>query len=402
MAQSTDARHFFQTSAALEESTRKETKAKNTNGDPVRLDSKLLALHADPAETRHVYVAASSAVVKRVNLETGTVDATYTGPSAPVTSIAFSAGGGLLFAGCWDKLIWCWDVASKKVLHKLAGHADFVKSVRCTVTRTADGSRRELLVSSGSDAQVMVWDVSDAAAMRRTDVIKGLHAKGVHDLAIDPETVLADDGAASSVTATATATAYPTLFTAGSDRVIQHLELRPDAGSALALRPPSPIVAHETSVFKLFFDADGDLWTASADKTAKCLSRQRDWATELTLEHPDFVRDVVVHEQGGWVVTACRDEEVRVWDRATGVLYHTYSGHFEEVTGLLIIGNLVVSISIDGTVRKWPLDRASLNKAREEAAKPVPETADTEEKQENALTAEEEAELAELMDDLDN
>jgi WD40 repeat protein len=40
------------------------------------------------------------------------------------------------------------------------------------------------------------------------------------------------------------------------------------------------------------------------------------WKANLSLEHPDFVRDVVVYEAGGWVVTACRDEEVRVWNRS--------------------------------------------------------------------------------------
>jgi hypothetical protein len=49
------------------------------------------------------------------------------------------------------------------------------------------------------------------------------------------------------------------------------------------------------------------------------LVRQDGWKANLTLEHPDFVRDVVVYETGGWVVTACRDEEVRVWNRSVRV-----------------------------------------------------------------------------------
>lgn len=185
-------------------------------------------------------------------------------------------------------------MTTRKVVHKYEGHADFVKSVLCTVI---DG--KEALVSSGSDAQVMVWDIQ---TKKKIDVIKGLHVRGVHGLALDPETIEPEKEK------------YPTLFTAGSDRTIQHIQLAPNASD----RVPSlvPITEHATSVFTLFFDADGDLWTASADKTAKCLSRQRNWATELTLNHPDFVRDVIVHELGGWVVTACRDEEVRVWNRA--------------------------------------------------------------------------------------
>lgn len=172
----------------------------------------------------------------------------------------------------------------------------------------------------------------------------------------------------------------------------------------------NPILAHETSVYKLRFDADGDLWTASADKTARHLVRSRGWEADTTLLHPDFVRDVVVSERAGLVVTACRDEEVRVWDASSGDLVCTYSGHFEEVTGLALVegGRKVVSVSIDGTVRKWSLERNDMARYLEEA-KREEESGDAAEDQQvpvegsgSMLTAEEEAELAELMEDDDN
>lgn len=81
----------------------------------------------------------------------------------------------------------------------------------------------------------------------------------------------------------------------------------------------------------------------------------------------------------------------------TGELHHTFSGHYEEVTGLVLVGSTVVSVSIDGTVRQWSLQPSELQKAVELAKKgPVDE-----EKQntETALTEEEERELAELMGD---
>ena len=81
-----------------------------------------------------------------------------------------------------------------------------------------------------------------------------------------------------------------------------------------------PIPVHETSVYKLFSDNDGNLWTVSADKTAKHLVHKDGWKP-----HPDFVRDVVVHEKGGWVIPACRDEEIEVWDRSMGDLHRIFS-----------------------------------------------------------------------------
>lgn len=168
---------------------------------------------------------------------------------------------------------------------------------------------------------------------------------------------------------------------------------------------------HETSVYRLTFDFTGedvDLWTASADGTAKCLSRARSFETEDTLAHGDYVRAVVVTDR--WAVTAGRDEDVKVWDRATGKLYATLEGHFEEITDLVLLRNglgeavRVCSVAIDGTIRTWPLAKTELDDtvrkiqeaAEKEAAGKIEEPAA---EGENVMTAEEEAELAELMDD---
>lgn len=223
--------------------------------------------------------------------------------------------------------------------------------------------------------------------------------RAVQFLAIDPI-----DSAADEVV----------LVSSSSDPEIRRWRISVDSASQIfdektGLKPGQAVPRshaireHETSVYKLFFDSDeGDLWTASADGTAKCLSRARHWATEETIEHGDYVRAVVVTTD--WIVTAGRDEDIKVWDRISGKLFHVYDGHFEEVTGLLLVNNCtqVVSVSIDGTLRTWPLGRNALEKAkveRDERARglvketPVAKT--------SLMTEEEEAELAELMDDDD-
>ncbi|KAI9869845.1 MAG: hypothetical protein M1830_005032, partial [Pleopsidium flavum] len=82
-------------------------------------------------------------------------------------------------------------------------------------------------------------------------------------------------------------------------------------------------------------------------------------------------------------------------------LHHTFSGHSEEVTGLLLLGQIVVSVSIDATIRKWSLKPDELRKATleaEEARKGLAEEK-AEPVKKSLMTAEEESELAELMDD---
>ncbi|KAJ5247231.1 hypothetical protein N7468_002214 [Penicillium chermesinum] len=340
--------NFFQTSAALDDQERKDAKSQNTNGSPIRLKSKILAIHPDPANPGSIYVAQSTGIVRRIVLETGETTAIYKGPTAPLTSLCLSPNGKLIFAGCWDKTVWSWDIASREPKQRYEGHSDFVKSVI-----TARLQRDDYLLTGGADAKIFMFKIGSNERIRAFD----FPGRAVQDMLLDPDL----EGSEA------------VLFSADSDREIRQFKVL--GGDA-----PEPLIAHETSVYKLFFDQDGDLWTASADKTAKCLVRADGWNPNLTLEHPDFVRDVVVYEPGGWVVTACRDEEVRVWNRSTGELHHL------SVQG------------IDGTIRQWSLRSDELQKAVDQAK----QGARTEEDQpsgEPMLTEEEERELAELMAD---
>lgn len=171
------------------------------------------------------------------------------------------------------------------------------------------------------------------------------------------------------------------------------------------------ILEHETTVYKLVLDGEGDevdLWTSSGDGTAKCLSRMRGFTCEDTFQHGDHVRAVAVTEQ--WVITAGRDEDIKFWDRFSGKLYCSLAGHYDEVTELVVLrgangaSQRVCSVSIDGTVRTWPLQKAGLDAAVADQEKPIEEK--EEKKKEEAdgkdlLSAEEEAELAALMEDDD-
>jgi WD40 repeat protein len=330
-----------------------------------------------PDLTHHgaIYVAESAATVKRVVLVNSEITHTYRGPKAPLTSLSLSADGKTLYAGCWDKTIWCWDVTTCEVRWKNQRHTDFVKSV--LFLKTPQG--QDILISGGAEGDILIWNASTAQWLGS---VKG-QSHAIQDIILDP---LQED---------------LTLFASFSDPGIRQFTIS-DLKNSQRLAFSEPIHGHDTSVYKLFFDSDGDLWTASADKTAKHLVRSDDWKADTTLNHPDFVRDIVVHDRYGWVITACRDEEVRVWSLATGELHHTFSGHFEEVTGLCLVGDTVVSISIDATIRQWSLAPRDLQRAKDEATNPKQAEEDAklhkQQDDKSALTEEEERELKELME----
>ncbi|KAI9846196.1 MAG: hypothetical protein M1837_004310 [Sclerophora amabilis] len=378
MPGSTDAGHYFQTEASLVDSSRKATKARNEHGDPIRLPSKLLDVAADPDDDGYVYVAESAGTAKRVKLDNGDTALVYRGAVAPLTSV-WSIGERLV-AGCWDKRIWSWNRHTAHREETYIGHADFIKAVCCFRLRATN-----ILLSGAADAAIIMWNCDTG---QKLHTLKG-SSRGVLGFSVDPLDSTPDAAV---------------VFSAGSIGEIRRWTIGLDAAGE-AQDAPS-IREHETSVYKIRFDADGDLWTASADKTAKCLARDQGWKPDTVLPHPDFVKDVVVDEAGGKVITACRDEEIRVWDRATGDLYHTFSGHYEEVTGLAIQARLLISVSIDCTIRKWSLKpddlmvaiAAEKDKEKREEKEKEKEKEKGKEK-ESLLTQDEEDELAELMDD---
>ena len=295
-----------------------------------------------------------------------------------------------MFAGSWDKDVWSWDVSSKTPGKKYSGHADFVKAVVC-----AKIGGKDCLISGGADKKIIVWDVESRARLH-TIQDQTVSMMAVQHLAIDPVLSGPDE---------------VILISASSDPHIRRWRIRLDSFDQLQETAPGEpgtgrptILEHETTVYKLLFDTQGeevDLWTSSGDGKTKSLSRARGFTPDDTIEHGDHVRAVALTEQ--WVLTAGRDEDIKVWDRSSGKLYATLEGHYDEVTDLVTLGgsNRVVSISIDGTVRTWSLDIKELdrmNKEREERASGVAKEAPAP-SAEGVMTADEEAELAALMED---
>lgn len=379
----------------MAENDRKGRKAANTHGSPVKFPSKLLAVavnyYFDPTGDV-VFVAEAGGSVTGLRLSTNELSATPRGPQAPLTSLAFHATKTptdpfvtmRIFAGCWDKSIWSYTFRFAEATfegrtvaeqNSFAAHQDFVKCL--VVAPTPD--KQNILISGGTDGDVRLWTLDG----QPLGAIKP-NSRGIECLAVDP---LSSPDAPVVFFCTSKQDVFS--FTTPELSQIRNVQLQPSG----------PVVVHETGVYKLHFDEDGDLWTASADKTAKHLSRNHGWNVDMTLQHPDFVRDVVTHDRYGWVITACRDEEIRVWNSATGDLHHIFSGHYEEVTGLCLTGDLLISVSIDATLRRWSLAPTELQKAVEEAKNPRLLEQEPEPKTDlSMLTEEEEAELRAMME----
>lgn len=376
-------------STSLAESDRKRRKAANTYGSPVKFPSKLLAIAGTHTEADFV-IAEADGTTAGYSLDTNEVHRIGRNATAPITSALTFTGRtstddpsivSYVFAGGWDKQITRSTLTnvpgtkpSKIPQISFKAHEDFVKCL--LIAQTPD--KKLVLLSGGADGALSIWTLEG----QRLTILRP-QSRGIEHIALDP---LSTPEA-------------PHVFFSTSQREIYSFTLPPVAQmSGITISPP--IIQHETSVYKLVFDNDGDLWTASADKTAKRLVRENSFVADTTLAHPDFVRDIVLYESSGLAITACRDEDIRVWSTASTQLLHIFTGHFEEVTGLALSGHTLLSVSIDATLRKWGLAPQELQKAIEETK--IPQLISDEPEPANdfgGLTAEEEAQLQALMEE---
>ncbi|KAL3898182.1 MAG: hypothetical protein SGCHY_002917 [Lobulomycetales sp.] len=358
---------FFQTdsSIARQEELERKQKIHAKSGNPVKVPSKVLALAAAPSaggddDEIVVYTAESGFSARRMLLPSGTTTTVFSGlHQGPVTCIALlhrqSSTGALeedsIITGSWDKSAVRWDVHTGKQIASYANHhTDFIKDI--LVSRETGR-----LYTASADKTIRVWDLSTAEVK---STLKG-HSRAVEALALDPES--------------------GDLFSGSSDTTIRRWDTQ--TGSCTAV-----INGHATSVYALTF-CDGVLWSASADKYCMRWDLSRSVPDTKHL-HPDFVKCVAVTDE--YVFTGCRDEGIRVYALATDRLVHVFSGHCGEVSTLAVVGGLLVSGSLDGTVRQWRIkDIGTLSEVEIQGAVPVEENV-------SPMTAEEEAELLALMD----
>ncbi|RPB26256.1 WD40 repeat-like protein [Terfezia boudieri ATCC MYA-4762] len=419
MSITTDKSRFFQSSDALHADTRRARKAANTRGAPIPVGSKILALLDDPTSPDHVFVAESAGLARRLQLSSGSKGShTYRGHTAPVTALALSPAADTLYTSSWDKSILAFDVPTRSLLRRFQdAHTDFIKcllylpplppaTAAATAAATADSPG--LLLSGSSDSTISIYNPHTTKLLSKLSS----HSRAVLCLALDPAPPLA-----------APTPSY-TVLSGSSDREIRTWTV-PASGSLPPSEASPPLTPHETSIYCMHLPPSdpGHLYTASADRTALHLQLNpppNPPSVVDTLPHPDFVTAIILagfssddaDADAKYIVTACRDEHVRLWDRATAELVCVFEGHFDEVTSLCAVGArgwTVVSAGIDGTVRRWgvrPAEVEAVVALEKDARRAGSGEQELQEdfgggKKQGMLTQEEERELAELMESSD-
>ena len=275
----TDESQFFQSDADLAfaaSRTEKQLKLEKA-GNPISTSSKVLTMWM---EYPRLWLGESGFIVRLLDMETKKELGVYKGHSGPVTCLARPSSDHLL-SGSWDKSIRLWDLQSKKTLKVFNGHGDFVKSlVYLPKTKT--------FLSSSTDSTIREWDLDTEKCVF---VYKG-HKRGVESLVLDVDQLF--------------------FYSGSSDTSIKKWNLE-------TKECVYTWNAHLTSIYSLYL-FDETLYSVSADKEAKIWDLNQ-YKCVSSFAHDDFVKCILPLHEGTYVVTGCRDGNIRIFNAMVCMIY---------------------------------------------------------------------------------
>src|ERR1051326_3176181 len=293
------------------------------------------------------------------------------------TAIACSEETGILAAACDNGSIRFW---TKDMSYGVRGDQPtplVLEAHKGTITAMA--WEQNVLVSTGADRKLIIWQMPDCKPVQ-TLTVPGL----VRAIALSPDAkTLATgsdegpiqlwdtttgkaggklEGHTDWVLCLAFSADGKRLASGGDDAVVRVW----DVGEAKKLleipatpppqpnNPPPPA----NRVQAVAFNTDGALLAFGGSDGQVYLASAADGKNVRPLAgHASSITSLCFHASGTMLVSASKDRTVRLWNPANGQAYKTLEGHDAWVQGVVLTaqGTRLASVGADRTVRVWDL-----------------------------------------------
>ncbi len=306
--------------------------------------------------------SASSEVMRVWDLDSGKVVSKVTGHRDEVRTVALSPDNRIIASGGNDNTIILWDIQTGTSIKTLKGHTSWIMSLAFN----SDGSK---LVSGGNDFDVKLWDVQTGKEIRSYRLFG--HVAAVYGVDFSPfgdkivsgsidNTIKIWDANSSTLLKDITdinSGVYTVAFnpdgtmiaSSGSEQIIRLW----DAKTGAELKK---LTGHSGSIYSVCFSPDGKkIASGSIDKTIQIWNIDTG-ESQMTLKgHQLGVSSVIFNSEGTKLISGSFDKSIKVWDLLAGSEIMTFNGHSDFVNSVDISadGGKVISGSSDWTVGIW-------------------------------------------------
>lgn len=289
--------------------------------------------------------------IKLWDSETSQYERTLKGHTGQVTCVAFDSSGGLLASCSADMSAKLWDVTTFVCTKTLRGHDHTLSSV-CFMPSG------EQLLTCSRDQTIKFWDVSSGYCTRTCSG----HSDWIRCLSISHDgDLLASGSNDQTIIIWKTSSGQVLQTLRGHEHVVESVCFgRRAPGAAAVLAAAAGATAESiAAIAEGGAEASKDLVylaSGSRDRSVRLWDVNSAQCLMVFMSHENWVRSVVFHPSGKYIISASDDKTIRVMDIKENRCMRTISEahtHFIPSIALSKSQPVLVSGSVDKNVSIW-------------------------------------------------
>jgi WD40 repeat protein/uncharacterized caspase-like protein len=278
--------------------------------------------------------------------------------TAAFFAVAFSRDGSWLAAGANDHSVRLWQVATGREMPRLSGHTGWVLGLafspdsRQLATASINGEVKIWDVSSGREVQSQSYGGDQLHAIMFSDDAKWLAAAGtgqvIHLLDLSNEQTRNLPRNESEITSLVFLPGSSLIASAGTDKTIRIW----DAARGTLVKALQPL---GEQINALAVSPRGDMLAAGTDGGTVELIKLDNAERQTLPGHSHEIFNVAFSRDGSVLAAGGQDQNIRLWDPATGREVQTLTGASGAVNGLAFSNNshFLVSANEDAGMTVW-------------------------------------------------